>query len=58
MFILPQGPNKSPNLVWKLKLSKLHDKETGIAFGISGFLGCDAVQEVFSECLILKMKVP
>jgi hypothetical protein len=43
----------------QVKLSKLHDKETRTAFEDSGFLGCDAVQEVFfSDCLILKMKVP
>jgi len=43
----------------EVKLSKLHDKETRIAFEVSGFLECDAVQEVlFSQCLILKMKVP
>jgi hypothetical protein len=43
----------------EVKLSKLHDKETRIAFEDSGFLGCDAVQEVFfSDCLILKQKVP
>ena len=42
----------------EVKLSKLHNKETRMAFEDSGFPGCDAVQEVFfSDCLILKLKV-
>jgi hypothetical protein len=58
MFVLPKGLNKPLHLVWKLN-SQNYDKETRIAFEDLGFLGRDAVQEVFfSYCLILKLKVP
>ena len=39
------------------KLSKLHDKERRIDFEDSGLLRYDAVHEVFSGCVILKIKV-